>query len=255
MFRSNAGLFTVLSVLILFLIAISCKRGPETQDPFSLEVRSDVVEEFEDIRWAEHDVVAREVISGNKYVYVRVEEGPESYWIATGKGKVEAGKRYVFNEAVVKYDFRSESLQRKFDSIYLVTHFLPEARRSELKRLRFNPHSKKPEEGTGEPGDQGADTPQVQQVTAKELLDDPKRFQDQRIELSGVCTKVNAGIMDRNWIHLKESPDAATGIVATSDALPQVGETITIQAIVRLDKDFGSGYRYPVLLEEAIIIQ
>lgn len=254
MSRSTLGTFAILFMLFCYLVTQSCKRGPETQDPFSLEVRSSVVEEFEDIRWAEHQVIVREVMQSSKYIYAKVKEGSETYWIATGPGSIKPGATYVFNEAVVKKDFLSAELDREFDSIYLVTQLVPADRKEDLKRLRFNPHANAAETETDDSHD-GKETEQVQKVTLNELLKEPKRFENQQLEISGICIKVNANILDRNWIHLKSHRDDAQEVVATSSHLPLVGESITLQAIVRLDKDFGAGYIYPVLLEDAILIE
>ena len=246
----------IFNVLLLgfTLIFLSCKRGPKTEDPFSLEIPSDLVESVEDIRWAEHEVVLLEVLSTSNNLFLKVKEGKDIYWLATGLGTVKPGNTYFFNEAVVKHDFKSVELDREFDSVYLVTQLLPESRKDELKRLRFNPHKKNRDDETGNPS-LDADQDQIIKVSIKELLQDPVRFENQRVEVNGTCAKVNAGIMGRNWIHLKPSQDDTADIVATSDALPRVGERITIQAIVRLEKDFGSGYSYPILLEEAILLE
>ena len=249
----HGNVFNVL-LLGLSLIFLSCKRGPETQDPFSLEVRTDIVDKFEDIRWAEHLVVVREVVPSPKYVYVKVEEGSDTYWIATGPGTIKPGEQYVFNEAVVKTNFRSAALDREFDSIHLVTQFLPLARKKDLKRMRFNPHA-------GASADKPVDLPdhaeeaQVQKVALNALLEEPSRYEGQQIEVSGLCTKVNANIMDRNWIHISSQAGEGPEVVATSNQAPAVGEPVTLQAIVRLNKDFGAGYVYPILLEEAVIIE
>ena len=245
----------VLNVLLLgfTLIFLSCKRGPQTEDPFALEVPSDIVESVEDIRWAEHEVVVGEVLSTSNNLFLKVKEDKDTYWLATGLGTVKPGNTYFFNEAVVKYDFKSVELDRTFDSIYLVTQLLPESRKEELKRMRFNPHKKNNEDKTDN-SDGNADQEQIVKVSIKELLQDPIRFENQRVEVNGTCIKVNAGIMERNWIHLKLDTSHKQEIVATSQAMVKVGETVRLQAIVRTNKDFGAGYVYPVLLEEAILI-
>ena len=252
MYRSIFSTFATLIGINFVVVLLACKRGPETQDPFSLEVRTEIVEEFEDIRWAEHQVIVREVLPGSKYVYLKVEEGSDTYWIATGPGAITAGAPYVFNEAVVKTDFRSATLDREFDSIYLVTQLVPAVRKKELKRMRFNPHANASEKDTSQAGEE---TGQIQKVSLNELLEDARRFENQQIEINGICTKVNTNIMDRNWIHLKSNPEDTREVVATSSHAPPVGESITLQAVVRLDKDFGAGYIYPILLEDAILIE
>ncbi len=255
MSQSTLGWITRVLILGLILCIISCKRGPETQDPFLLEIRPGMVESLEDIRWAEHEVIVQEVLTSTNNLYLKVEEGSKTYWLATGLGSIKPGKKYFFNEAVIKRDFRSEELDREFDSIYLVSQLLPESRKEELKRMGFNPHQADSSEAHGKSEGEARGKEKVSKVSLEELLANPKRYQNQVVEVSGTCTKINEGIMERNWIHLKSDPADAQEIVATSGSTVGVGETITLRAIVRLDKDFGAGYTYPILLEEAILIE
>jgi hypothetical protein len=67
-------------------------------------------------------------------------------------------------------------------------------------------------------------------------------------------------IMGKNWIHLQDGTgDPLTNthdlVITTSAELPKGKEIITIEGIVRANKDFGSGYSYVVLVEEATIVQ
>lgn len=250
--------FYQITLIIFFsgcFISLSCKRGPDTQEPYSLEIRTEIVDSFEDIRWSEHGVIVKEVIPSSKYLYLKVQEGAQTYWIATGPGSVKPGNTYFFNEAVVKRDFRSPDLDREFDSIYLVAQFLPESRKNELKRLRFNPHESKPGKKADDSNQESISVEDVKKVGLSELLKDPNRYENQRVEVEGICSKVNDGILNRNWIHLKTDPDEEQEIVATSNTTTKVGESLTLRAVVRINKDFGSGYIYPILLEDAVIIE
>ena len=69
--------------------------------------------------------------------------------------------------------------------------------------------------------------------------------------------KYSAGIMGRNWIHLQDGTgDAAAGtndLTVTSSATTAVGDTILVQGSVAVDKDFGAGYRYAVIVEDASV--
>ncbi|NND14794.1 MAG: hypothetical protein HKN89_00545 [Eudoraea sp.] len=254
MLRSKVRAIAQVVVLCLPLCIFSCKRGPDTQDPFSLKVRTDVVESLEDIRWAEHEVVIRDILPTSNNLFLNVTEGSQKYWIVTGLGSVKPGNHYFFNEAVIKHDFVSEELDRKFDSIYLVTQLLPESRKGELKRMGSNPHQKgtfKEQENTEQEGSVSQD---ILKVSLAELLEEPKHFENQMVEVSGICTKINTGIMERNWIHLKVDTSKEAEIVATSKDEAKVGDSLTLQAVVRIDKDFGAGYVYPILLEDAILI-
>ena len=92
-------------------------------------------------------------------------------------------------------------------------------------------------------------------ITIAELVQNPRRFQDKIIELSGKCVKVNAGILQRNWIHLRDGSQDDFDLVITSEEEVAKGATITVRGIVRLDQDFGSGYSYKILVEEGTVIQ
>jgi len=62
--------------------------------------------------------------------------------------------------------------------------------------------------------------------------------------------------MGRNWIHLR---DGTTGegdigeLTVTTSASPEVGSTILVSGTVFIDRDFGYGYRYDLLIEDASI--
>jgi hypothetical protein len=63
--------------------------------------------------------------------------------------------------------------------------------------------------------------------------------------------------MGKNWIHLRDgsgSPsDDTNDILVTSASETKVGDVVTVKGVIRTDKDFGSGYAYKVLIEEATI--
>lgn len=80
----------------------------------------------------------------------------------------------------------------------------------------------------------------------------------QKVTVKGKIVKVASGIMNKNWFHLqdgsgdplKKNNDLA---ITTIQNLPAVGKVVTVTGTLHKDKDFGSGYRYEVILEEATI--
>ncbi len=74
------------------------------------------------------------------------------------------------------------------------------------------------------------------------------------ITVRGKVVKTNAMILDRNWLHIRDgsgSEGANDLTVTTSAELPQLGATVVVTGSVAVDKDFGMGYRYPVIIEDA----
>ena len=79
----------------------------------------------------------------------------------------------------------------------------------------------------------------------------------QQISLRGEVVKFNANILGTNFIHIQDgSGDVADGsndLIVASTTETAVGETIVLTGTLVLDKDFGAGYTYPVLMDDASI--
>ena len=77
------------------------------------------------------------------------------------------------------------------------------------------------------------------------------------ISAQGKVVKVNNGIMGRNFVHIQDgSGDAAKGtnnLIITSTQTAVVGDQVAISGTVALNRDFGMGYSYPLLIENASI--
>jgi len=79
----------------------------------------------------------------------------------------------------------------------------------------------------------------------------------QTVIIQGHVTKVNNGIMKRNFIHLEDGTGSGetAHLIITSAETAKVGDNVLITGTVVLDTDFGFGYLYPLLVEEATIKQ
>jgi hypothetical protein len=78
-----------------------------------------------------------------------------------------------------------------------------------------------------------------------------------KITVEGKVVKVNNGIMGRNFVHVQDGTGDAkastNNLVVTSKQTAAVGDKVSITGTVVLDRDFGSGYSYPLLIEEATV--
>ena len=77
----------------------------------------------------------------------------------------------------------------------------------------------------------------------------------QTISVKGKVVKVNNGVMGRNFLHLQDGTGDASNndLVVTSKQTAKIGDEVTISGVVAVNRDFGSGYAYPLLIEEASI--
>ena len=77
------------------------------------------------------------------------------------------------------------------------------------------------------------------------------------VQVKGKVVKVNNGIMGRNFVHVQDgtgiAADGTNNLIVTSKDTANVGETVTATGVVTLNRDFGMGYMYPLLLEETRI--
>lgn len=73
------------------------------------------------------------------------------------------------------------------------------------------------------------------------------------VQVKGKVVKVNNGIMGRNFLHIQDGTGDATSndLTVTSKDTANVGDTVSVTGVVVLNREFGAGYAYPLLLEES----
>ncbi len=98
---------------------------------------------------------------------------------------------------------------------------------------------------------------EVVQKSIADIYQEKAALAGQPVKLQGKVVKVNNNIMNRNFLHLQDgSGDPALGtndLTITSDGTAAIGDTVTVTGTLMVDLDFGSGYKYPLLLEKASI--
>ena len=100
-----------------------------------------------------------------------------------------------------------------------------------------------------------AQTAKVQTVAA--INQDKASLGGKTVVAQGKVVKVNNGIMGRNFVHVQDGTgDAAKGtnnLIVTSTQTAAVGDQVTVSGTVALNRDFGMGYSYPLLIENTTI--
>jgi hypothetical protein len=199
-----------------------------------------------------HRVVVHEVLPTEKYVYLQVTEGIEQFWIATRKQAVQPGEVYFYRGGLLKTNFESKEYQRVFDEIYLVSKLVGE-KHGQAEGMTL-PASIPAATAKGTASPPSAKAP-AGSMTIAELLRDPSQYAGKTIQLHGTCVKINPSIMGRNWIHLQDGSKDDYDLVITSATPVQEGQVVTMQAVVTLNKDFGAGYTYELILEEGKVLR
>ncbi len=205
-----------------------------------------------------HSVVVNEVLPTTSYVYLKVKEGQDEFWIATGKMDVKKGGTYFYRGGLLKTDFESEEHNRVFEKIYLVSNLVSKENHTTLAKTESKSNSVT-EKGIAEKEDIPTHTEKEIQhkgsIKIAELLKDPKQYEGHSVEISGICVKANPSIMGRNWLHLQDGSKDDYDLVVTSNTLVPEGADITVRAVVALNKDFGAGYTYELILENGTLVE
>jgi hypothetical protein len=93
--------------------------------------------------------------------------------------------------------------------------------------------------------------------TVSEIYEKAGKLDKKTVSVRGKVVKVSKGIMGKNWVHLQDgSGDSGKGtnnLVVTSQDVPKVGDVVTARGTLYKDKDFGAGYLYKVIVEEATV--
>jgi aspartyl/asparaginyl-tRNA synthetase len=92
--------------------------------------------------------------------------------------------------------------------------------------------------------------------TVAEIITGRKKLSGQTVVVRGLVVKVVPHILGRNFLHVRDGSgiDGSNDLVVTTEAEIKEQSTVTLSGKVVTDKDFGSGYRYEVLVEDARVV-
>lgn len=197
-----------------------------------------------------------QVINGGGYTYVELrEKSGKKIWLAVTAADIAVGSQQTFNPGMIMRGFESKALKRNFDEIYF----------TELTAPAKGKDKKDKELGAKSPGSRGTVSPDVKvkvkkatgknAYTVSELFKNKAKLNKKKIVVRGKVVKVSSNIMGKNWIHLRDgSGSHATSdfnLVVTSKSVPAEGEVVLVNGTLYKDKDFGGGYKYEVIVEDA----
>ena len=168
---------------------------------------------------------------------------------------VEKGGTYYYNGGMMRKDFKSEQLNRIFDEIVFVEGIRTSEELLAIPQDDVHTHTQNTVDDVAEEVikiDKAANG-----IHLNELLSNKKAFAGKEVILKGKVIKVNNGIMDKNWVHIADGTqfEDKKSITVTTQEIIKVGDIVTFKGKVTLEKDFGYGYVYDILLEEGELIK
>ena len=287
--RASSRSTRPLSLLAAAVLATACQKAPAPAPPPAPSLAATTATAPGRATIAEgapliHGTV-REKIGASGYSYLRLASASGELWVAVPEAQVEAGAEVDVAPQMNMDGFESKTLHRTFAKLVFgvlatpgtapaAAALAPQARpgavpaaasggmagmRFAIEAAGTNPHAGL---AVPPPAAAASDRPiQVAKAKAKdartvaELHAQRAQLKDRPVTLRGQVVKYNEGILGRNWIHLRDGTGAAGSddLTVTTTAKASVGEVVTVHGTLHLDKDFGAGYAYGVIIEDASV--
>ncbi len=201
-----------------------------------------------------------ETMNSGGYTYLCIEKDGKKTWAAIPETKVTVGENISLPPGYEMVNFTSKTLNRTFEKVIFTTG--PTSAQS--------PHgaSDKMSIHGGSMGSKSEETTTTENIkvekatvpnayTVAEIFGKKSELDKKSVVVSGKVVKVSAGIMGKNWLHIQDgsgnAKDGNNDLVVTTQDISKVGDIVTAQGTLFKDKDFGSGYKYDVIIEEASI--
>ncbi len=212
-----------------------------------------------------------ETMDAAGYTYLKLKTAEGETWAAVNESKVEKGQTVTVLNPMPMNGFESKTLNRTFDVILFgtlapgagsaVSAAAPAATTGMGAAPLAVPAAMAAQHAAAASGPEvtekisvakaeGADGRTVAEVVAQRAT-----LKGKTVAIRGKVVKFNAGIMGKNWIHLRDGSGTPEGkdhdvTVTTNDTVAK-GDVVLVKGTVAVDRDFGSGYTYALVVEDA----
>jgi len=187
-----------------------------------------------------------EVIDVTGYTYAEVDTGKEKVWAAGPPTPLKAGDMIAFSSQMPMQNFHSKSLGRDFPVIYFINSYITDIEAS----ATASPHGQIKQQQISKP------IKGINKIeggnTIAEIYADKSKLKGKTLRVRGKVTKFTPNILEKNWLHIRDSSTLDDLTVTTKDTVA-VGDVVIAEGKLELDKDYNYGYLYPVILEHATI--
>ena len=230
----------IFSITLFSLLITSCQKEKQEENAETATVMNG------------HKIVVEEVIQANSYTYIKASEGDQSYWMAITRREIKEGTTLYYSKGMEMKNFTSKDLDRTFESIVFVDQISDKPLGMAGMAGAAAPHT----QAKSAAKQDISVTPAKGGISIGELYADKSSYDNRMAIISGKVTKFNAGIMGRNWVHIQDGSEAGGkyDLTVTTNESVSVGDVVTFSGTIALNKDFGAGYKYEVIMENATIL-
>lgn len=216
-----------------------------------------------------------ETMSTAGYTYVLVDTGSKKTWAAATQFDVKVGDKVSVAAGTPMTNYHSKSLNRGFDEVCFTGSITVNGGGSTTSGAAPTlPPGHPALDGSktaalppghpalaGQPAAPKIDLAGIQRAaggkTVEEIFAAQSKLAGKSVAVRGKVVKYNSQIMGKNWLHLRDGSggdamgDNDLTVTTTTDA--KLGDTVLVTGKVSTKKDFGAGYKYDVILEDATV--
>lgn len=187
-----------------------------------------------------------------KYTYLHVREGAQAFCIAIPLNPdIKKGNTYYYRGGLIMANPEKLQFKEKFETVFIV---------ASVSENPLSSNSNWMPDGTTAQNENGEIKevkiiPAAGVIKLSELIQNSAKYDGKTIKVQGQCVKLNRMIMNKNWLHIQDNTVDSRGqkfdLTITTMEEVQVGDVVLFEGKVAINKDFGAGYKYDVILEEA----
>jgi hypothetical protein len=200
-----------------------------------------------------------ETMDAATYTYVQVAVGTEKLWAAAPKTAIKVGDSVTITDGMPMSNYHSQTLNRDFPMIYFAGSLLAPG----TQAAGGTAHGKMP--AGHPPVGRGEAKPKVDLTgiakatggqTVQEIFAGKQKLAGKEVIVRGKVVKYNAQIMGKNWLHIQDGTgtEGSNDLTVTTSTPAKLGDVVLVTGKLSTDKDFGAGYKFAVILDEAKVV-
>jgi hypothetical protein len=262
-------LFNLILVFIV-LIGVSACNDNQGKSQAATGEKASMPENHPDVsgQSAQQNQPGQESISGTVtetmntagYTYVKVDTGSEEVWVAAPEFEVKVGDPVIVGESMPMPNYHSNTLNRDFELVYFAGNVAVAGDEMSLhEHSGTSPHasSETPGETHSKPAKVDSDVdfstlkPLEGGKSLAEVFAQKDELEGKEVAIRAKVVKFTPNIMKTNWIHIQDGSEGNPDLTVTSSTSAGVGDTVVVRGVLEKDKDFGYGYKYDLIIQNA----
>ncbi len=201
-----------------------------------------------------------ETMNAANYTYVLVDTGAQKKWAAAPQFQVKVGDSITIKEGMPMNNYHSKTLNRDFEVVYFTGRALVGGAQASANDPAATLPKGHPPITSGAVPATKVDLSGIKKAkggkTIGEIFAAKAQLSGKQVIVRGKVVKVNLMIMGKNWLHLQDGSgtNGSNDLTLTTQSEAKVGSIVVATGTIATDKDFGSGYKYNVIMEDAKLV-